>query len=274
MMRTRSKRAVAAIGAGLLAAALAGCSSSGSPSAGSSSSASASASGPAITGTINVLAASSLDKIFATVADKFQSLHPGVSVKFDFAGSDTLAAQITEGAPADVFAAASPKTMSTVVNAGDAVGKPVVFTRNVLEIAVAPGNPLKIASLADLAKSGVKVALCAPSVPCGAASQTALTDANVTLTPVTETQDVASALTEIETGNVDASIVYHTDVLGAGSKVTGVDFPQAQEANAINTYEIAVVKDSKNQAAAQAFEDYVNSAAGQAILQQAGFLKP
>jgi molybdate transport system substrate-binding protein len=264
------------------AAALAGCSSSGGggtsadASAGTAGSASASASASdssaALSGTVTVFAAASLNKTFTALGKQFEAAHPGVTVKFSFGGSDTLAAQITQGAPADVFAAASTTTMNTVVKAGDNADTPTVFVKNELEIAVAPGNPLKIAALADLAKPGVKVALCAPAVPCGAAAQKALKAAGVKLTPVTQEQDVTSALTKVELGSVDAALVYHTDVAGSGGKVVGVDFPAA--ASAINTYPIAVLKGAPNPTAAQAFEAYVLSDTGESLLLNAGFIKP
>jgi molybdate transport system substrate-binding protein len=272
---TRGKLARLAVAGAAVALTLAGCSSSPStaPAANGSSTATPSAaSSPAISGTITVFAAASLNKTFTELGKRFEAAHPGVTVKFSFGGSDTLAAQITQGAPADVFAAASTTTMGTVTKAGDAVGEPVVFAKNELEIAVAPGNPLKIATLDDLAKPGVKVALCAPTVPCGAAAQKALKAANVKLTPVTQEQDVTSALTKVELGSVDAALVYHTDVTGAGGKVSGIDFAAA--ASAINTYPITVLKDAPNPAAAQAFEQYVLSGEGNSVLLQAGFMKP
>jgi molybdate transport system substrate-binding protein len=275
MGNTRAKRSVqaaVAISAVLLAAA--GCSSSSSPAA-STSSAPAGASGssgPALSGTVTVFAAASLNKTFTELGKQFEAAHPGVTVKFSFGCSDTLAAQITQGAPADVFAAASTTTMGTVTKAGDAVGAPVVFVKNELEIAVAPGNPLKISRLSDLAGNGVKVALCAPTVPCGAAAQKALKAGNVKLAPVTEEQDVTSALTKVELGSVDAALVYYTDVAGASGKVAGVPFPEA--ASAINTYPIAVLKDAPNPTAAQAFEAYVLSGVGESVLYHAGFIKP
>lgn len=274
MTRARAKSVVsaaAAVTAGLIA--VAGCSSNSNTSpVASGASAASGANAPAFSGTVTVFAAASLNKTFTTLGHQFEAAHPGVTVKFSFGGSDTLAAQITQGAPADVFAAASTTTMGTVTRAGDAIGAPIVFVRNELEIAVAPGDPLKIQSLADLVKPGVKVALCAPTVPCGAAAKKALAAADVRLTPVTLEQDVTSALTKVELGSVDAALVYHTDVAGAGGKVVGIPFPEA--ASAINTYPIAVLKDAPNPTAAQAFEAYVLSSAGESVLIQAGFIKP
>jgi molybdate transport system substrate-binding protein len=209
---------------------------------------------------------------FTTLAANFEQAHPGVKIVPSYGGSDTLAAQITQGAPVDVFAAASTTTMGTVTTAGDGVGTPQVFAKNELEIAVAPNNPDHIAGLADVTKSGVKLALCAATVPCGAAATKAFAAAKLTPHPVTLEQDVASVLTKVELGEVDAGIVYQTDVKTAGSKVTGVNFPEA--ASAINTYPIVVVKGAKNPTAAAAFVAYVVSPAGQQILQAAGFQQP
>ncbi len=259
---------------------LAGCSSSKKASSSPSSAASSSAApansaapiAPSISGTVVVFAASSLMATFTTLATNFEQAHPGVKIVPSYGGSDTLAAQITQGAPVDVFAAASTTTMATVTKAGDGVGTPAVFAKNELEIAVSPSNPDHIASLADVTKSGVKLALCAATVPCGAAATKAFAAAKLTPHPVTLEQDVASVLTKVELGEVDAGIVYQTDVKSAGSKVAGVNFAEA--ASAINTYPIVVVKTGKNTVAGQEFVNYVVSSAGQQILQAAGFQQP
>ncbi|RAG80402.1 molybdate ABC transporter substrate-binding protein [Streptacidiphilus pinicola] len=256
---------------------LAACSSSGGSTAGSSASATASAStgagtAAAISGKVTVFAAASLKNTFTELGKEFEAAHPGTSVTFNFGGSDTLAASIVSGAPADVFAAASKTTMQTVVSKGDAAGTPVDFAKNELEIAVAPNNPKHLTTLSGLSASGVKVALCAKTVPCGAAAVKALTAAGVKLTPVTLEQDVTSALNKVELGEVDAALVYKTDVKGAKGKVTGVDFPEA--AKAITTYPIAALKGSSNAAAAQAFAAFVASAQGEQVLAAAGFQAP
>ena len=253
--------------------ALTSCSSSSSPAAASSTGARGSAtSAPAISGTVTVLAASSLQATFTTLGKQFEAAHPGVTVKFSFAGSGTLAGQITSGAPADVFAAASSGSMATVTNAGDNDGAPTTFTRNILEIATAPGNPLGITTLADLAKPGVKVSLCAATEPCGAAATAVLQTAGVKLTPVTLEADDTADVTAIESGQVDASLVYHSDVLGAGSKITGIQFSQAS--SAILDYPIVVLKDAPDPAAAKAFVAYILSSAGSSVLLAAGFMAP
>ncbi|WP_329569979.1 molybdate ABC transporter substrate-binding protein [Kitasatospora sp. NBC_01266] len=274
MPTTRIRTAAAALVALALAGGLSACGSSAkSSSAGSSSSAAAaSSSGPAVKGTITVFAAASLQDAFTALGKSFEAAHPGTTVKFNFGGSSALAQSIVSGAPADVFAAASPATMKTVTDAKGAADTPTVFVRNTLEIAVANGNPKHLTSLQSLAAPGVKVALCAQQVPCGAAAVTALKLGNVNLTPVTLEQDVTSALTKVELGEVDASIVYQTDVKSANGKVAGVNFPEA--AKAINDYPIADLAKAPNPDGAKAFEQYVESPAGLAVLTAAGFQLP
>ena len=267
----RTAIACAMAGAVVLSAA-AGCSSSKSGSSAAATASGASPSASPLSGTVTVFAAASLTGTFTQLGKDFEAAHPGVTVKFNFGGSDTLAAGIVNGAPADVFAAASTTTMDTVTKAGDAVGTPTVFVKNQLEIAVPPGDPKGIAALADLTKPGIKVALCAASVPCGAAAVKAETAGNIKITPVTLETDVKAALTKVELGEVDAAIVYQTDVKAAGGKVQGVDFPEA--AQAINTYPIAVLKDAPDAAAAQAFVAFVLSSHGHDVLSAAGFQNP
>ncbi|WP_051969386.1 molybdate ABC transporter substrate-binding protein [Kitasatospora azatica] len=275
MTTTRTRTAATTLAALALAAGLTACSSSGSSSKASSDSSagsSASASGPKLSGTVTVFAAASLQGSFTELGKKFEAAHPGTSVKFNFGGSSALAQSIVGGAPADVFAAASSATMKTVTDAKGNASDPKVFVRNTLEIAVPKGNPKHIAALKDLAAPGVKVALCAPQVPCGSAAQTALKAGNVSVTPVTQEQDVKGALTKVELNEVDASLVYQTDVKADAGKVEGVDFPEA--AKAVNDYPIADLAKSTNPDAAKAFVAYVESAEAQQVLTAAGFQAP
>lgn len=269
----RTRRTLQASAAGVVALlALSACSSSDDTSpAKSDSSASASASDK-VSGTVTVFAAASLKESFTELGKEFEAAHPGTKVTFNFGGSDSLAASITGGAPADVFAAASPKTMQIVTDAGDAEGTPATFVRNQLEIATLPGNPDGISSLKDLTKSGLKVVLCDKEVPCGAAAQKALDARKLKLTPVSYEQDVKSALTKVELKEADAAVVYKTDVKAAGDKVEGVDFPES--ADAVNDYPITLLKDAPNAEAAKAFIALVQSAEGQNVLTEAGFLNP
>jgi molybdate transport system substrate-binding protein len=218
-----------------------------------------------------VFAAASLKEAFTTIGKQFEAAHPGVKVTFSFAASSALATQIINGAPADVFASASPKNMDQVVTAGDA-SNPVNFVKNVMEVAVPPSNPAHVASVDDLAKSSVKVALCQPQVPCGATAAKVFKNAKITVKPVTLQLDVKSVLTQVELGNVDAGVVYVTDVHAAGTKVLGVPIPASLEAS--TEYPIAPISKSGDPAAAKAFVDYVLSPAGQSVLTAAKFEKP
>jgi molybdate transport system substrate-binding protein len=222
--------------------------------------------------TLFVFAAASLTETFTSLGKTFEAAHRGVKVKFDFGGSSALAAQITQGAPADVFAAASPATMKTVTDSGDAAGSPKVFVRNRLEIAVPVGNPGKVKTLNDLTNPELKVVECAPEVPCGMAAVKALAAANLTIKPVSQEQDVKSALTKVQLNEADAALVYRTDVKSAGGKVLGIDFPEA--AQAINDYPIATLAKAPQPDLAGQFVQFVLSAQGESVLSQAGFESP
>lgn len=225
-----------------------------------------------ITGTLKVDAAASLKKTFDQIAERFEQAHPGLTVAVSYDGSAVLATQILGGAPVDVFASADDKNMAKVTAPKLIAASPVKFATNTLQIAVAPGNPKKITGLKDLAAPGVDVDLCATAQPCGAAAQTALTAAGVTLTPISSEQSVTAVLTKVESGDADAGLVYKTDVLAAAGKVVGVDFAEA--AAAVNHYPIGVLANSTQAAAATAFLDFVTGAQGQQILADAGFGKP
>jgi molybdate transport system substrate-binding protein len=205
---------------------------------------------------------------FSQLGKQFEAAHPGDTVKFSFGPSSGLATEITSGAPADVFASAAPANMDTVVKAGDA-SSPQDFAKNTAEVAVPPNNPAKVTSVNDLAKSSVKVALCQPQVPCGVVAAEVFKNAGITVKPVTLQPDVKSVLTQVELGNVDAGMVYVTDVKAAGAK--GVAIPASE--NASTLYPIATIS-SSHKSEAQAFVAYVLSPAGQQVLTAAGFEKP
>ncbi|MFE0455941.1 molybdate ABC transporter substrate-binding protein [Streptomyces sp. NPDC058914] len=268
--RRRARRTLQATGVGVAALlALSACSSDDSADA---SSKSGSPSSAKLSGTVTVFAAASLQESFTTLGEEFEEAHPGTKVAFSFGGSDTLAANIIGGAPADVFAAASAKTMEIVTDHKANATSPVTFVRNQLAIATLPGNPDGITSLEDLTKPGLKVVLCDRTVPCGAAAQKALDASGLELTPVSYEQDVKGALTKVELKEADAAVVYRTDVHAAGDKVDGVDFPES--ADAVNDYPITLLRDAPNAEAAKAFIALVRSAEGQKVLSEAGFLKP
>ena len=264
-------RRSAAVLAVIAAVSLAACSSSSGGGSSSSSPSPSTSSSPAVSGSITVFAASSLKGAFTDIGTAFQQAYPGTTVTFNFGPSSGLATQITQGAPADVFASASKKTMETVTAAGDATNTEV-FATNTMEIATPASGTASITSLADLAKPGIKVAVCQKDVPCGVAAQTLFDQNKVTVTPSTEEVDVKAVLSKVELGEVDAGIVYVTDVKAAADKVKGVEIPAAQ--NVETRYPIAPITKSANSATAQAFVDFVLSRAGQTILGNAGFAQP
>jgi len=252
--------------AAIAALVLAACSSSTStPSASSSGSGK-------VSGTVVVFAATSLTDAFNKIGAQFEKAHPGVTVKFNYNGSSSLATSITQGAPADVFASAAPANMKTVTDAGDAAGTPQVFTRNTGEIMVEKGNPKKITSVKDLANPAIKVAVCAPEVPCGAVATAIFKNAGVTVKPVSEETNVGGVVTKVTLGEVDAGIVYVTDVKESEGKAIGVPIPASQ--NDITEYPIAQVKGAPNATGAKAFISYVLGPDGQKVLASFGFLPP
>jgi len=253
--------------AAVAALVLAACGSS----SGSSSSGGSSASGKP-SGTLVVFAATSLTDAFNKIGAGFEKANPGVTVKFNYNGSSSLATSITQGAPADVFASAAPANMKTVTDAGDAAGTPQIFTRNTGEIMVEKGNPQHIESVKDLADDKIKVAVCAPEVPCGALAQDIFSNAGVTVKPVSQETNVGGVVTKVTLGEVDAGIVYVTDVKENAAKSSGVTIPSDQ--NAITDYPIVQLKGAPNASAAKAFISYVLGPDGQQVLASFGFMPP
>jgi len=223
-------------------------------------------------GNVNVFAAASLTEGFTAIGAAFEREHSGVSVRFNFAGSSTLVQQIHEGAPADVFASADEANMQKAVDAGELAGPPRIFALNRLMIAVPAGNPSHIASLADLTKSGLKLALAAPQVPAGRYAADAFAKAGLPLPAASQETDVRAVLNKVALGEVDAGIVYVTDIRAAGGKVDAIAI--ADRNNVTARYPIAVLKTAANPSGATAFVDYVLSAAGQATLGGLGFAAP
>lgn len=222
--------------------------------------------------TLTVYAAASLTATFEQLADEFEHEHPGTEVQLSFGGSSDLVTQIQEGAHADVFASADLATMQKLTDDDLADGGPQDFATNTLEIAVPPGDPAGITGLEDLAKPGVNLVVCAPEVPCGAATGAVADAAGVTLNPVSEEQSVTDVLAKVTSGEADAGLVYRTDVQAAGKDVEGIEFPEAD--SVVNTYPIAVVQGSGEADLAHEFVDLVLGAAGQQVLADAGFGPP
>ncbi|MGV8882675.1 MAG: molybdate ABC transporter substrate-binding protein [Rhodoglobus sp.] len=242
---------------------LAGCASSAEPSP--------SQTDAALSGTVTVFAAASLTESFGDIEKQFEEQNPGVDVVLNLGGSSTLAEQIVQGAPADVFAAANPQTMTTVVDASLATEQ-TIFVTNTLEIVVPADNPGGVTGLADLARPELAIALCAQEVPCGAATEQAFAAAGLSAAADTLEQDVRAVLTKVRLGEVDAGIVYRTDVKAAGTEVVGIPFDEA--ADVVNEYPIAVLTDAPNPTAAAAFVHFVLSDAARSVFDETGFGVP
>jgi molybdate transport system substrate-binding protein len=220
-------------------------------------------------GELKVFAAASLTAAFGELGEQFTAADGGTEVTFNFAGSQALATQIQQGAPADVFASADTANMDKVK---DLVGDPQPFASNLLQIVVEKGNPKGVKDLDDLASSDLKVVLTAPEVPAGKYAGQALDRQGVAVKPVSLEDNVKAVVGKVSLGEADAGIVYVTDVTAGGSKVEGVDIPT--EHNVVATYPIATVKASRSRDQAQAFMDLVRSAEGQQVLERYGFLPP
>lgn len=242
-----------------------GGSTGGSPSVGSTT--------PADPGstTITVFAAASLTEAFDELATRFEREHPTADIVINYGGSAALARQVVEGAPADVFVSAAEQPMHTLVDAGLAVS-PVVFATNTLQVVVPAGNPAGVTGLEDLGRPGLTIALCDASVPCGAASVDLLRQESVTAVPDTLEADVRAVLTKVSLGEVDAGLVYHTDVLAAGDAVEGIEVAGA--ASVVNRYPISVLTDAAAAPLATDFVEFVTSADGRAVMAEAGFGAP
>jgi molybdate transport system substrate-binding protein len=228
--------------------------------------------GDSLAGKLQVFAAASLTEAFTALGKSFESEHPGVKVEFNFGASSALARQIDQGAPADVFASADEANMAAVTDAGDAAD-PKPFARNRLAILVEKGNPKKIAGLADTARPGVVLVLCAPQVPCGRYAAAAYAKAGVTPKPASLEDNVKGVVAKVTLGEADAGIVYVTDARAAGENAATVAVDNADSPDLEAVYPIAVTSHAKNPAA-RAWVDFVLSRAGQRALGSFGFLAP
>lgn len=222
--------------------------------------------------TVTVFAAASLTESFRTIGKAFEAARPGTTVDFNFAASSTLARQIVEGAPADVFASADEDAMRKVVDAGAAADAPRSFVGNRLAILVPRGNPGHVRDLADLGAAGVTLALAAPAVPAGRYAAEAFARAGVPVPASSNEADVKAVVTRVAMGEADAGIVYVTDVAAAGERVEAVTIPAAH--NVVARYPVAVVKGAPSAAAARGFVAYLLSAPAQRVFADAGFVAP
>jgi molybdate transport system substrate-binding protein len=225
-----------------------------------------------VTGTVVVSAASSLTDVFPVIAAAFEKRFPGTHVTFNFAGSSALVQQVLAGAPVDVLATASESTLQQA-NAAGRTGTPLLFAKNTMEIAMPKNNPANITQLSDLQRPGVLVGVCAPAVPCGSAANQVFAKNFLNVKPVTQELDVRALLGKVISGDIDAGIVYVTDVKSAGGSVSSVVIPPLQ--NVFTTYPIATINGAPNPAAAAAFVSYVRyTPSAQGILRAYGFARP
>src|ERR1700682_895287 len=199
---------------------------------------------PALSGTITVFAAGSLNEGYTPIGKEFQKSHPGTMVTFAFGGSSMLVSQIQQGAIGDVYASADQPNMQKLIDARLTAESPIVFARNNLEIVVGKGNPKHITSLSDLGRSGLVVVLCAPAVPCGRYATQALQKAGTSVKPASQETDVKAVVSKVALGEADAGIVYVTDVKAAGAGVQGVEIRSSL--NVVADYPVAILKDSQN----------------------------
>lgn len=233
---------------------------------------------------VTVYAAASLADAFEVLARDFEAEHPGVEVLFSFGGSSELAAQLREGAPADLFASANARQMSVVQEAGRVVGDATVFAKNRLTLIVPEDNPASVGGLPDLMQPGLALVVASEGVPVRDYTEAMLAalattdgygEAYVTAfraNIVSEEPNVRQVAAKIALGEADAGIVYASDVTpDVRESVIAFDIPEA--VNTLAEYPIAVIRDSAEPALAQAFIDYLLSNTGQATLAEWGFLR-
>lgn len=218
---------------------------------------------------LTVLAASSLTDVFKTAQTAYEKSHPGTGLTFSFAGSQELAAQVEQGAPADVLVTADTKTMDGL---SSDTGDPTVVAKNRLVIATGEGNPKKIDALKDLARSDLKVVLAADEVPVGRYSRQVLDAQRLTVKPVSEEPNVRAVLSKVSLGEADAGLVYRTDAATATDTVDAVAIPDGQ--NAIASYPAATLASSEHTEEAKDFVSWLSTPKAQKIFTEAGFQKP
>lgn len=264
-MTGRAAKRMAALASAVSVLALAGC-------AGASGGGGDAAASSEQETTLRVSAAASLTHSFDELARTFEAAHPGVKVSMNYGGSSGLVQQLTEGAPADVFASADQKNMKKLTDAGLAAGEPSVFATNVLTLAVPADNPADITSFRDVVDRDIKLVTCAPEVPCGAATQEIEKANGVALHPVSQENAVTDVLGKVTSGQADAGIVYVTDVKSVGDRVTTVEIPRTDQA--VNSYPVVALKDSAEPELARQFVDLVRGDEGRKVLGDAGFGAP
>jgi molybdate transport system substrate-binding protein len=222
--------------------------------------------------TVTVFAAASLTEAFTALGDAFEATEPGVSVELSFGPSSELATQIAQGAPADVLASADETTMDAAVDAGSIAGDPTVFATNGMEIAVPAGNPGGVDGLDDFADADLMIGLCSEDVPCGRLARRVLDQAGIQASVDTDEADVKALLAKVASGDLDAGLVYRTDVRAGGDEVDGIALPD--DLQVATRYPIATVAASEHHDGARDFVAFVAAPEGRAVLERFGFGPP
>jgi molybdate transport system substrate-binding protein len=266
---TRAVRLVLVLLA-LTALAMVSCSGDGGESASPTGARDSASAG--VEGEITVFAAASLTESFTEVGEAFSATNPGATATFSFDASSSLVEQITQGAPADVFASADSANMDKLTEAGLNGSEPVMFATNLLTIVVAPGNPLGIAGVGDLADADLTTVICAEVVPCGRYATEIFANAGVTVTPDSFEQSVRGVVAKVTAGEADAGIVYVTDVTAAGDGADMIEIPE--DINVLAEYPIATVEGSGSAEVGEAFIEFLTGPDGQAIMAEYGFGAP
>jgi molybdate transport system substrate-binding protein len=253
-MRSRLKQTMAA--GILLAVSASGCSSQSHPA----------------TTSITVFASSAMIKSLTAIGKQFEAENPGTSVEFIFASSSDLSSELSGGNDADVFVSGDHDNMSAIANAGLTAATPVPIAANSLVIATAPGNHDNLATFADLARPGVRVAVCGEPGACASATQQVEDRTGVRLHPQNIDSTTSNVLKDITSGKADAGLVFKSDALNVGDTVSWFAFPEAADA-AVTSW-IAPLRNSDQAELASKFIHDVTGAAGRKVLADDGFSEP
>ena len=235
--------------------------------------------------TLTVFAAASLAEAFEEIGDAFEAAHPGVAVRFNFAGSQQLASQLEQGAAADVFASADQRWMDYAAARGLIDGEPVVFARNRIVAIVPRNNPGRVGRLQDLSRPGLKIVIGAEAVPVGAYTRQVLSNLarapgfeadfgrRVLANVVSHEENVRAVLAKVQLGEADVGFVYRSDVTPALSRLIR-SLPIADDFNVLATYPVAVLRGAPRGELARDFVAHLGSPESRAALERHGLLPP
>lgn len=224
------------------------------------------------TNSIVVYATSAMIHSLTEIGKKFEHDNPRAAVQFIFAGSSDLAAELSAGARADVFVSGDPDWMTELVRVGVVQGQPMPFASNRLVIVTRPGNPVHLTRFADLAAPGTRVSACRAQMTCASVTRQIEHQAGVAVHPAAQEVTPADVIRDVVEGKADAGLVFVSDAMSAGSKITWVDFPEAAKAEALCS--IALLKGSDQMDLSTKFIHEVTDADSRSLLADAGFGPP